>query len=71
MLIGGDDIGNDVITLDTCFSIFVYIRARFCFALISGNLTAQTTGNHRGIGGGIHIPETPKDPGENALFSDT
>ena len=26
MLIGGDDISNDVITLDTCFSMFVYIR---------------------------------------------
>ena len=27
MLIGGDDISNDVITFDTCFSMFVYIRA--------------------------------------------
>ena len=27
MLIGGDDISNDVITLGTCFSMFVYIRA--------------------------------------------
>ena len=27
MLIGGDDISNDVITLDTCFSMLVYIRA--------------------------------------------
>ena len=27
MLIGGDDISNDVITLDTCFSLLVYIRA--------------------------------------------
>ena len=27
MLIGGDGTSNDVITLDTCFSIFVYIRA--------------------------------------------
>ena len=26
MLIGGDDISNDVITLGTCFSMFVYIR---------------------------------------------
>ena len=25
--IGGDDISNDVITLGTCFSMFVYIRA--------------------------------------------
>ena len=58
MLIGGDDISNDVITLGTCFSMFVYIRARFRFKLIGRNLTAQSTGSHRGIGGGIQIPET-------------
>ena len=34
MLKGRDDISNDVITLDTCFSMFVYIHARFRFALI-------------------------------------
>ena len=33
MLIGGDDISNDVVTLGTCFSTFVYIRARFRFAM--------------------------------------
>ena len=37
MLIGGEDISNDVITLRTCFSMFVYIRARF--SLIGANLT--------------------------------
>ena len=58
MLIGGDNISNDVITLGTCFSMFVYICVRFRFALIGGNLTAQSTGSHRGIGGGIQIPET-------------
>ena len=57
-LIGGDDISNDVITLGTCFSMFVYIRARFRFALIGRNLTAQSKGSHRGIRGGIQIPET-------------
>ena len=57
MLIGRDDISNDVITLGTRFSRFVYIRARIRFALIGGNLTAQSTGNHRGIGGRIQIPE--------------
>ena len=40
MLIGGDDITNDVITLGTCFSMFVYICASFRCALIGGNLTA-------------------------------
>ena len=28
----------------TCFSMFVYIRTHFPFALIGGNLTAQSTG---------------------------
>ena len=55
MLIGGDDISNDVITLGTCFSMFVYIRASFRFALLGGNLTAQSTGSNRGIGDGIQI----------------
>ena len=36
MLIGGDDMSNDVITLGMCFSMFVYIRAYFRFALIGG-----------------------------------
>ena len=58
MLIGGEDVSNDVITLGTCFSKFVYIRARFHFALIGGNLTAQSRGSHKGIGGGIQILET-------------
>ena len=58
MLIGGDDISNDVITLDNCFSMFVYIHARFRFPLIGANLTALLTGSHRGIAGGIQISET-------------
>ena len=49
-------ISNDAITLGACFSIFV--RARFHFAVIGGNLTAPSTGSHKGIGGGIQIPET-------------
>ena len=47
MLIGGDDLFKDVITLGKCFSMVIYIRARFRFALIGGNLTAQLTGSHR------------------------
>ena len=50
MVIGGDDTSHDVITLGTCFPMFVYIRARFRFALIGEKLTAQSTGSHRGIG---------------------
>ena len=38
--------------------MFVYFAARFRFVLIGGNLTAPSTGSHRGIGGGIQIPET-------------
>ena len=55
MLISGDDICNDVITLCMCFSMFVYILAHFYYTLIGGNLTAQPTGSHRGIGGGIRF----------------
>ena len=51
MLIGGDYINNDVITLGMYFSMFVYIRARFHSTLIGRNLTAQSRGSHRGIGG--------------------
>ena len=45
MPIGRDDISNAVITLGTCFSMFVSICARFRFALFGGNLTAQSTGS--------------------------
>ena len=48
MVIAGNDMTNDIITL----------RARFRFAMIEGNLTAQSMGSPRGIGGGIQIPET-------------
>ena len=41
VLIGRDDISNDVITLGMCFSMLVYSRAHFCFMLIGGNLTVQ------------------------------
>ena len=73
MLIGADDISNDVNALGTCFSMFAYILARFRFALIG-----ESTWSHRGIGGGIQIPETqlqallpfpappPERPGELA-----
>ena len=58
MVIGDDDISSDIITLGTCFLMFIYIRARFRFAMICGNLTAQSTGSHRGFAGGIQIPVT-------------
>ena len=57
MLIGGDEISNDIIILGMCFAMFVYISARFRFVLIGGNLTAQSTRSHIGIGGGIQVPE--------------
>ena len=41
MLIGIDDISNDVITLGMYFSMLVYSRSHFCFTLMGGNLTAQ------------------------------
>ena len=49
MLICGDDISNDVIMFVTCFSMFAYILVHFRFALIGGNLTAQSMGSYRGI----------------------
>ena len=58
MFIGGNDIGNVIFTLGMCFSMFVYIHACFPFALFGGNLTAQSKGSHREIGGGIQILET-------------
>ena len=58
MLIGGYNISNDVISLGTCFQGFFYIWALFRFALIGENLTDQSTGSHRGIGGENQIPET-------------
>ena len=58
ILISVNDLSNDVITSGTCFSMFGYMRARFRFELIGGNLTAQSTASLRGIGVGIHIPET-------------
>ena len=45
MLIGGDDI---------CMkSLPRVFQCLFTVALFGGNLTAQPTGSHRGIGGGI------------------
>ena len=41
MLIGGDDISHDVVTLGRCFSMFVYIRARFRFALSRRGATGE------------------------------
>ena len=40
------------LTLGTCFSMFVYICARFRFVLIGGNLTAKSTLSYGGIGRG-------------------
>ena len=41
MLFSGDDTSNGFITPGTYFSMFVYIRARFRFELIGGNLTVD------------------------------
>ena len=49
MLICEDDVSNDVIIVGTCFSLFVNICARFRFALIGRNLTAQSMGSHRAV----------------------
>ena len=48
MLIGKDDISNDVVILGECVSIFVYICACLHFALIGKNLTAHVYGELQG-----------------------
>ena len=45
MLNGRDDNSNAIITLGLCFSMSVYICNRFYFALIGGNLIAQSSGS--------------------------
>ena len=63
MLIGGDDISNNVITLGLCFHVFFNVFLHY-FVLVYAsrwlaiNLTAQSIGSHRRIGGGIQIAET-------------
>ena len=56
MLIGGDDIINDLSHVFQCLFTFVLVWNHF--RLTGGNLTAPLTGSHRGITGGIKIPET-------------
>ena len=51
MLIGRDDISNDVITFGMCFSMFVYIRADW------QKSDSSVNGEPQGIGGEIEIPE--------------
>ena len=41
MQIGEDDITHDIITLGRCFLMFVYIRARFRFALSRRGATGE------------------------------
>ena len=53
MLIGGDGISNDVITLGTWFSMLIYIRA-----LSTSRWLAEIWQLNRRIGGGIQILET-------------
>ena len=56
-LIGGDDISNDVITLACVFNVCLH-SCSFLLCAYWQNLTAQSTGSHRGIGAGIQIAET-------------
>ena len=58
MLIGVGDISNDLITPRHVFFNVCLQSRSFPLRMIGGNLTAHSTGSHRGIGGGIQIPET-------------
>ena len=44
----GDDISNDVITRGTSFSMFVYLRPCFRFALIGGKPDSSVHGGSQG-----------------------
>ena len=49
MLIGRDNISNDVITLGTCFSVFFYVRTLFRFELIAwGQSDSSVDGEPQG-----------------------
>ena len=52
ILIGGDGISNDVITLGTCFSRSFPLRADW------QKFDSSVEGEPQGIGSGIQIPET-------------
>ena len=56
-MIGGDNISNDVITIGTCFSMFVYILARFRLASDSQKSDISVDGEPRKNWSGIQIPE--------------
>ena len=56
LLIGGDDISNDVITFGTFFLVFLYSRP-FPYRADWRKSDSSVDGTLRGIGGGIQIPE--------------
>ena len=58
MLIGEDDISNDVITLSTCFSMFVLHSRSFPFRADWRKSDSSVHEEPQGTGGGIQIPET-------------
>ena len=70
MLTGGDNITTDVITfLARVFQCSFYIHTRFRFALSGRNLKSPSTGNHRGIGGGIQTQFQRRSCKLSSLFT--
>ena len=71
MLIGGDDISNDAITLGTCFSMFVYNCVRFRFALsqrgATGELEVEFKFQRRSCELSFLFPPRPQSASESLL----
>ena len=57
MLIGGDDISSDIITLGMCLQcLFTVVLISTLRLLVKSD--SSVVGSHGGIGGGIQITET-------------
>ena len=57
MLIGGDDISSDIITLGMCLQCLFTVVLISALRLLAKS-DSSVDGSHRGIGGGIQITET-------------
>ena len=64
MLIGGDDITNDIITFGACFDVFFNVGLQLYICALSASRwlaeiwQISQCGATEGIRGGIQIPET-------------
>ena len=57
MLIGGDDISSDIITLGMCLQCLFTVVLISALRLLAKS-DSSVVGSHGGVGGGIQITET-------------